>query len=63
MSEKTSSRQSLEPIIINRLIVGKYDVTRQYDGSYWIRHESGEGMRTTPEKLEKLIHDFYCDEF
>ena len=60
MSEKT--KNLLEPIIIYRLNVGKYDVTRQGDGSYWIRHNSGEGLRTTPEKLEKLIHDFYCDE-
>ena len=62
-----SRKMSLEPIIINRLIVGDYSITQQSDGNYWIRRESrfdsNEGMQTTPAKLEKLIHDFYCEEF
>ena len=63
MSEKTSSRKSLEPIIIYRIIVGDYSITHLSDGNYSIGHHSGEGMQTTPAKLERLIHDFYCDEF
>ena len=61
MSEKT--KKLLEPIIINRLIVGEYSITHLSDGNYSIEHNSGEGMQITPEKLGKLIHDFYCDEF
>ena len=60
MSDK---KNLLEPIIINRIIVGDYSITHQSDGNYWIQHQSGEGMQTTSLKLGKLIDDFYCAEF
>ena len=63
LNSMPSRKMLLEPIIINRLIVGDYSITQQSDGNYWIRHITGEGMQITPAKLEKLIHDFYCDEF
>ena len=53
----------LEPIVINRIMVGNYSITHQSDGNYWIGIRSGEGMQTTKAKLEKLIHNFYYDEF
>ena len=63
LNSMPSRKMLLEPIIINRLIVGDYSITHLSDGNYWIRRQdSGEGMQTTPEKLGKLIHDFYCDE-
>ena len=57
------SKPNLEPIIINRLTIHGYSITQQSDESYWIQHHSGEGLRTTPMKFRKLIHDFYCKEF
>ena len=55
--------RSMEPIFINRLTIHGYSITQQSDESYWIQHHSGEGLRTTPMKFRKLIHDFYCKEF
>lgn len=58
------TKKSLEPIIIHRLKVGGYTITHQsHDGSFWVTNSDGEGMQTTSEKLEKLIADFFYDEF
>lgn len=48
---------------IPELVIGDYSITQQSDGNYWIYHKSGEGMQTTPQKLGRLIHDFYTKEF
>ncbi|MGL4639608.1 MAG: hypothetical protein ACRCVX_07780 [Shewanella sp.] len=43
--------------------IGRYSLERSADGSYWIAHESGEGMQTTERKLEKLIGYFFYSEY
>ena len=45
------------------LIVGKYTITRWINDDYYIGHYSGEGMQISKDKFEKLIDDFYKDEF
>lgn len=32
-------------------------------GGFWIEHESGEGMHVAKERMEKLIRDFYKENF
>lgn len=41
------------------LIVGKYTITHDRDGDYWIEHESGEGMQVFKVNFETLIDEFY----
>ena len=38
------------------LTVKEYVITRLPDGSYWIKHESGDGMQVPKEKFEELIN-------
>ena len=52
------SLEKLEPIVINRLRVGEFEITSQTHGAFWIRHSGGEGMETSAKKLETLIRDF-----
>jgi hypothetical protein len=33
------------------------------DGTFYIEHESGEGMQVGRDKLEALITQFYADNF
>lgn len=58
------SNEDLEPIITHSLKVGEYIISKEMDGSFWITDDNGDGggMQTTPEKLEKLIADFYHKE-
>ena len=43
--------------------IGVYSLIELRDGSYWIEHESGEGMHVRKEVMEKLISDFYREHF
>ena len=54
---------ALRPENGDELQVGDFSVTQQFDGSYWILHESGEGMQTSLAKMEALIRNFYNSEF
>lgn len=47
---------------------GKYTImalkSKEHEGfDYWIQHEDGEGMATTEEKIEKMIEQFFREEF
>ena len=42
--------------------VGEYWISRRGE-EYWIEHESGEGMQVFRVNFEKLISDFYKQEF
>ena len=42
--------------------VGEYWISRRGE-DYWIEHESGEGMQVFRVNFEKLISDFYKQEF
>lgn len=43
--------------------IGKYTISQMSDESYWIEHESGEGMQVKAVVMEKLIDDFYKEAF
>ncbi len=43
--------------------VGAYTVGPRRDGSFWIEHESGEGMHIRAELLAEAIHAFYKEHF
>ena len=43
--------------------IGTFYLARRNDGTYWIEHESGEGMRVSRAAMEKLIADFYKENF
>ena len=45
------------------LRLGEYDIWPATDGGFWIYHESGEGMHLKPGVMEKLIGDFYKENF
>jgi hypothetical protein len=45
------------------LTVGKYTITHYYDDDYWIEEDDGEGMQVFAHNFEKLIDDFYKEEF
>ena len=49
---------------LQMLTVGEYTIyPLNYDGDFWIRHESGEGMQVFKHNFEKLISDYYKSEF
>ena len=45
------------------LKLGDYYLMDATDGNFWIEHESGEGMHVSRKALEKLIADFYKENF
>ena len=45
------------------LQIGDYYLGPATDGGYWIEHESGEGMHVRRKVMEKLIKDFYRENF
>jgi hypothetical protein len=47
------------------LIIGPYRITARepYQASFWIGHESGEGMEVSKQALFDLIDKFYKDNF
>lgn len=55
MNSETSTQQ---------LYVGDYRITHfGEDGDFWIGHKSGEGMQVFRVAFERLIDNFYKDEF
>ena len=50
--------------IIGRGIrVGQYKISRFGNDAFLIQHKDGEGMEVSAEKLEKLIDEFFKEEF
>ena len=56
--------------IIRRLLdvvpifsVGKFTISVLNDDSYWIAHDSGEGMQTSEAALAECIAKFYEENF
>ena len=43
--------------------IGDYYLWHATDGQFWIEHESGEGMHVSRKTMEKLIRDFYLENF
>lgn len=43
--------------------VGQYEIRELNDGSFWIEHNSGEGMQIKKDTLEALITQWYTDNF
>lgn len=46
-----------------KITIGQYEIRKLSDGSYWIEHESGEGMQVKADSLEACITQFYADYF
>lgn len=46
-----------------KITVGPYEIRTLKDGSFWIEHESGEGMQMSAEHLEKFFDIFYKEMF
>ena len=47
-----------------KITIGDYEISySDILDRFWIRHKSGEGTEVDKEKLEKLIHDFYKENF
>lgn len=64
--KKKVKLQSISAFInksIGNIEVGPYEIRQLQDGSYWIEHESGEGMQTAANGLIELIDKFYKDNF
>lgn len=45
------------------ITIGDYKINRFESGDYWIYHKSGEGMEVSSEMLEKMLKDFYEENF
>ncbi len=43
--------------------VGDFTLRELKDGSFFIEHESGEGMQVSADVFEELISDFYKEHF
>lgn len=43
--------------------IGTYEISKRSDGTFWIEHESGEGMQVSERALFELIHQFYKKNF
>jgi len=43
--------------------IGDYTINIYADGTYWIYHKSGEGMKVSGEMLEKMLKNFYEENF
>jgi hypothetical protein len=41
------------------LAVGNYALTRYDADSYWLAHESGEGMQVRQDRLQRLINELW----
>lgn len=48
---------------IQKIEVGQYEIRKLRDGSFWIEHETGEGMQVKADSLEALITQYYADNF
>lgn len=66
--EKKSAAQSANEHMMKSLVdyverpeirIGEYSIQENEDGSFWFRHESGEGMRISAEELEEEVADLY----
>lgn len=47
----------------HRITVGEYTIMPFHGDSFFIEHESGEGMQVSLSALEKLVDDFYKENF
>jgi hypothetical protein len=43
--------------------IGNYELSNFHDGDYWLSNEIGEGMQVKKNDLEKLIDDFFKNNF
>lgn len=43
--------------------IGEFTISDYIPGSFWIEHESGEGMQVSRILLEEAIRKFYADNF
>jgi len=50
----------------HRFTIGEFEISKSYhrpDTHYWIEHESGEGSEFNKADIDKLIKDFYDENF
>lgn len=45
------------------IVIGPYKISNFPSGSFWIEHESGEGMEVSSISLIALIDTFYKENF
>ena len=48
---------------MNEIQIGKFNITYSTENSLWIEKEDGEGGEFSIEKLERVIENFYNEEF
>lgn len=48
---------------LNGVAIGPYLLVQNHDGSFWLQHESGEGMQTSAKVLEDAIRAFWREHF
>ncbi len=46
-----------------KVTIGCYEISYSKTGQYWIYHKSGEGMEIDEKMLEKMVNDFYTENF
>jgi hypothetical protein len=49
--------------IITAIAIGDWLICRCDDGTFWLTAPTGEGLRTSQEKLESLVQTFFEKEF
>ena len=50
------------PVPVVEYQIGEFYIGR-FGKDFWIEHESGEGMQVSKDRMEKLIADFYKENF
>ena len=66
MSEQTLEQRANAIPVSGTLVVGKYQLSRNYRGSLWIENGDGEGMElndATERKFQKLVDKFFKEHF
>lgn len=46
-----------------RIQIGEYEISHGHPGTYWICHDSGEGMGVDAKIFEAMIHNWYKENF
>lgn len=45
------------------LRIGDFTISHYANGTFWIQRSDGEAMQVTQEKLEKMLSDWYEENF
>lgn len=57
------SEHPVEFLLSEKITISPFTIKHFGVDSFWIKHEGGEGMETSPKKLISLLYNFWYEEF